>query len=191
MNLDDIALLLEAARKQISHSEYVIVGSLSVMGLLRENSAIPERMLMSNDVDCYPVNDPGRAFELTGSLGQGSTFEREHGFYLDPVSPRLPTLPEDWRQRLIRVELDNGITIHCLDPDDAAISKYARGEKRDEEWIRAGIECSILSLATIRHRFSSTSFLDDREAAGARQRLAADEAWLGKKQHRTLRSRVR
>lgn len=181
MTLEDIKRLLVEARNQISHSEYVIIGSLSIIGLLPDDVEIPSRMLMSNDLDCYPEADPGRAFDLTASLGQGSAFELEHGYYLDPVSPKLPTLPDGWQSRLIRVELDDGIVIHCLEPNDAAISKYARGEKRDEEWIRAGLDSAILSLATIKHRFPTTSFLDDVERESAKQRLIADERWLANK----------
>ncbi|MBM3391107.1 MAG: hypothetical protein FJY34_03920 [Betaproteobacteria bacterium] len=34
--------------------------------------------------------------------------------------------------------LAGGIVAGFLDPNDAAVSKYARGEPRDREWIRAG-----------------------------------------------------
>ncbi|MDP2826536.1 MAG: hypothetical protein Q8O52_28105 [Sulfuritalea sp.] len=182
MNLEDIEVLLGEARKLISHSEYVVIGSLSVIGMMtRTGARAPDRMLMSNDLDCYPLRDPGRAFELEGKLGFGSEFERRHGYYLDPVSPDLPTLPDGWRDRMVRVDLDNGVVIMCLDPNDAAVSKYARSEPRDREWIRAGIAASILSLATIRYRFSMVVFLDLVEQEGARAHLAEDEAWWEQK----------
>ena len=177
MNLEDIATLLGEARKRINHSEYVIVGSLSVLGL-SDSIPIPARMTMSNDVDCYPSGDPGRAIELHPTLGEESEFAREHGYYLDAVSPKLPTLPDGWEGRLIEVKLDNGVVLKCLEPNDAAISKYARGEVRDQEWIRAGLEASILSMATIKHRLKSTLFLDDEEELATRERVAGDEAWL-------------
>lgn len=186
VNLEDIELLLGEARKLISDSEYVVIGSLSVIGMLaRSGGQAPDRMLMSNDLDCYPLRDPGRAFELEGKLGFGSEFERRHGYYLDPVSPDLPTLPDGWRDRLIRVDLDNGVVIMCLDPNDAAVSRYARGEPRDREWIRAGIAASILSLATIRYRFSAVVFLDTVERESAGERLEEDEAWWQQKADRT------
>lgn len=177
MNLKEIAILLGEARAQIKHSEYVIIGSLSVLGLANSTD-IPARMTMSNDVDCYPSGDPGRVFELPPTLGQESDFAREHGYYLDPVSPRLPTLPDGWESRLIEVKLDNGILLKCLEPNDAAISKYARGEVRDQEWIRAGLEASILSMATIKHRLQFTLFLDDGEERASKERVTSDEAWL-------------
>ncbi len=178
MNLEAIAVLLDEARKRIHHSEYVIVGSLSVIGL-GDRVEIPARMTMSNDVDCYPSEDPVRAFDLTPALGPESEFARKFGYYLDAVSPKLPTLPDGWDDRLVEVKLDNGILLKCLDPNDAAVSKYARGEVRDEEWIRAGLEASILSMATIKQRLQSTFFLDDHEEQATKQRVASDEAWLG------------
>ena len=189
MNLADIARILSLARDQIKHADYVIVGSLSIVGLLQDGQRIPERMLMSNDIDFYPTNDPDRGFDLTQTLGEGSLFERENGFYLDPVSPKLPTLPDGWDQRLVAVDLDNGIVIRCLDPHDAAISKYARGEPRDIEWIRAGLSAGIISMPMLMHRFAKTRFLDEDEGSAARQRLASDEAWLPKQ--RMTKSRRR
>lgn len=94
------------------------------------------------------------------------------------MSPNLPTLPDGWESRLIEVKLDNGILLKCLEPNDAAISKYARGEVRDQEWIRAGLEASILSMATIKYRLQFTLFLDDDEERATRERIAGDEAWL-------------
>jgi hypothetical protein len=177
LDLDDIALLLSAAREQILHSDYVVIGSISVIASSL-NHKIPPRMLMSNDFDCYPINDPVRAFDLTGTLGEGSTFHKANGFYLDPVSPSLATLPTDWESRLNVLKLNNGITLRCLDPDDAAISKYARGEPRDREWIRAGIEQSIISTDIVRQRLKETIFLDGEEETAAIKLFEEDAAWF-------------
>lgn len=179
MELSHIEHLLDEARTLSRHTEFVIVGSLSVLGVLGQRP-IPPRMLMSIDVDCYLRNDPGRTYELKPALGEGSAFQRDNGYYLDPVSPSLPTLPESWEQRLVRVDFANGTTAHFLDPNDAAVSKYARGEPRDIEWTRAGLAAGILSAPMIDSRFRQTNFLDEEEGRAARQRLASDEIWLAK-----------
>ena len=72
------------------------------------------------------------------------------------------------------------MTAYFLDPNDAAVSKYARGEPRDREWIRAGLAEAILSAPVIASRFRQTTFLDDIETQAAKQRLADDEAWCAK-----------
>lgn len=123
-------------------------------------------MTGSIDVDLYPKNDPGRASEVAAALGLGSDFERIYGYYADAVSPMLPRLPQGWEDRLIQVRFDSGVAAWFLDPNDAAISKYVRGEPRDREWIRAGLEAKILSLPTIIYRLRETVMeTDERDRA--------------------------
>ena len=174
MELSQLAVLFSEAKKLTNHKEYVVVGSLCVLGIVQRSADIPERMLMSIDVDCYTKADPGRIFELREKLGEGSPFEAEHGFYLDPVSPEVATLPDKWEFRLIPVALEGGIVVHFLDPNDAAVSKYARCEPRDREWIRAGLEARLLSAPVIESRFRQTTFLDDAERERAHKAFAED-----------------
>lgn len=179
MELKDIELLLAEASRRTLHTRFVIVGSLSVLGVLGSRP-VPRRMLLSIDVDCWTPDDPDRIFDLNESLGAGSDFERAHGFFLDPVSPYLPTLPENWEHRLVKLQFSGGITAAFLDPNDAAVSKYARGEPRDHEWIRAGLKAGLLSAPIIESRFRETVFLDEEESRRARRMLAEDLAWLGR-----------
>lgn len=180
MELKDLERLLGEAARCSGETDFVIGGSLSALGIPGAGP-IPPRMLMSIDVDCYTRRDPDRIFELSDSLGEGSEFRRRHRYFPDPVSPKLPTLPDDWERRLLEVPLSNGITAFFLDPDDAAVSKYARGEPRDREWIRAGLAAGLLSAPIIESRFRDTLFLDDEESAKARHLFAEDKAWLGRR----------
>lgn len=169
VNLESLFRLLEAARALCGHREYVVVGSLSVLGLAQV-TAIPADMTMSIDADCYTSTDPGRIFDLQAELGEGSSYHHSHGIYLDPVSPKLPTLPEGWEQRLIRIQ-QGEVTAAFLDPNDAAVSKLARGEPRDLRWVRAGLRVGIVSLAAVRLRMRNTPFLDAGEQQVALQAL--------------------
>jgi len=173
VDLSNLEKLFEEARKLTGHTEFVIVGSLSALGLV-QGKLIPPRMLMSIDVDCFTRQDPGRIFELRQALGEGSAFEATHGYYLDPVSPYLPTLPVQWEFRLIRVPLKNGIMAFFLDPNDAAVSKYARGEPRDREWLRAGLAAGLLSAPIIESRMRDTTFLDEEERKRALSAFSED-----------------
>lgn len=179
MELSDLNELFNEARKLICHSEFVVVGSLSILGVVKGSNA-PARMLMSIDVDCFTRHDPRRIFELSEALGEGSPFEASHGFYLDPISPNVPTLPEHWEFRLVRVPFDDGIVVFFLDPNDAAVSKYARCEPRDREWIRAGLEAGLLSAPIIESRFRDTDFIDVAERDRAKKALEEDKAGFGK-----------
>lgn len=169
MNSDALFSLLAEAKRLCGHTQYVIVGSLSVLGLA-EVTAIPRDMTMSIDADCYTLADPGRVHDLQAQLGEGGPFHRANGIYLDPVNPKLPTLPDGWEQRLIRVERGDVVALF-LDPNDAAVSKLARGEERDFRWVRAGAKAGILSLPVIAMRFRTTSFLDRDERVAAQALL--------------------
>jgi hypothetical protein len=179
---EDLRRLFARARELCHHTDYVVLGSLAVLGHV---GTVPPRMAASIDVDAFTKNDPGRVFDLASDLGQGSPFEAEHGYYLDPISPEVATLPDGWESRLVRIELEPRLVSWFLEPNDAAVSKYARMEPRDREWIRPGLVAGILSAATIESRFTQTSFLDAVEAERARQALEEDRRWLRSRVKRT------
>lgn len=175
MRREDLRRLFAEARARSGETDYVVFGSLAALGYAGE---VPARMAMSVDVDAYTKRDPARVFELAPALGQGSAFEAEHGYYLDPISPQVATLPAGWQERLVRIELEPALAAWFLEPNDAAVSKYARMEPRDREWIRAGLQAGILSMPILDARFSHTDFLDPAESARARKALDQDRAWL-------------
>jgi hypothetical protein len=176
---EDLRRLFARARDLCGETDYVVFGSLSVLGLERE---VPARMAASVDVDAYTKGDPGRVFTLTAALGQSSPFEAEYGFYLDPISPTVATLPEGWQDRLLRLQLEPNLVVWCLEPHDTAVSKYARMEPRDRDWIRPGLRAGVLSFPIVEARFAQTTFLDGRETARAREALEADRRWLDRVQ---------
>ena len=177
MNLQQLDILLGEIAREKGVDAFVVVGSMSVLGLTQGRAAPPE-MLMSNEVDAYVEHDPERGFEFHKRWGQGSAFEIKHGYYFDPVSPKLPTLPHGWQTRMIPMKLPSGVRVKFLEPNDAAVSKYARREAKDEAWIREGLRQSILSLATIEYRFRETPFLDREEHERAKAALESDRRWL-------------
>ena len=184
MNLEQLDRLLTAVAKKHRVDSFVVIGSLSVLGLV-DARLIPEAMTVSTDVDAYPDADPARAFEMADDFGLGSAFEQEHGYYFDAVSPELPTLPRGWQERLIARRLPGGTTAKFLEPHDAAIAKLARAEPKDLRWIRAGIGASILSIATLEHRFRDTVFEDDqRERARVLLEGEAARTGLGRSRKR-------
>ena len=178
MRREDLARLFARCRELIGETDYVVFGSLAVLGYAGE---VPSRMAASIDVDAYSKSDPARIFDLSATLGQGSPFELEHGYYLDPIAPEIATLPAGWEARLTRIQLSVDVAAWFLEPHDAAVSKYARMEPRDREWIRPGLRAKILSLPTLDARFSRTVFIDARESARARGALEEDRRWLGQK----------
>jgi len=181
MKREDLRRLFAQARALSGETNYVVFGSLAALGYAGE---VPPRMAMSLDVDAFGKSDPARVFELAPALGQGSAFEEQHGYYLDPISPRVATLPAGWQERLVRIELEPDLAAWFLEPNDAAVSKYARMEPRDREWLRAGLQAGILSFTIIEARFAQTAFLDAAESARARAALEEDRGWLRAKRPR-------
>lgn len=168
--------LFDQAHRLTGHTDFVVIGSLSILGTQDEDE-LPCDMSMSIDVDAYTLADPGLILGLSASLGEGSDFHRAHGYYLDPVSPSLASLPDGWQARMNR--LANGaVNLWFLDPDDAAVSRYARSQANDLRWIRAGIVAGLVSLPRIKARLSSTGFIDAEEAARVQRHLAEDQAWF-------------
>ena len=167
MNREQLYALLVQARTQVHHTEFVIVGSLAILGSVGKP---PSTMVMSIDVDTYLKNDPQRTGELVEALGQGSAFEDEFGYYLDPVSPNLPSFPEGWQDRLVLLDFGD-IQAFFVDANDVAVSKYMRGEERDLRWLRAGLKDKLLNMDIIERRIASAPALEG-ELQAARKRMA-------------------
>jgi hypothetical protein len=64
-----IERLLTEARALICHREYVIIGSLSVLGAVEHP---PAEMLGSIDIDLYPKDDPVGRLNLRAHWGSGA-----------------------------------------------------------------------------------------------------------------------
>ncbi len=176
MKLAALFDLFDEARKLIGHQDFVVIGSLSILGLEGDFN-IPDGMTLSIDVDCYTKNDPELILDVLGALGENSPYHHQSGFYLDAVNPALPSLPDGWADRLIKIERGD-LRAWFLDPNDAALSKYARGEPRDQRWIRAGVLAGVVSLPLVSARFRSTHFLDAAEALKAKTLVDADRVWF-------------
>lgn len=176
MKLENLFELFAQASKLSGHHEFVVIGSLSILAL-EGAFEVPYRMTMSNDVDAYTLNDPGRIFDLNDALGENSQYHVSSGFYLDPVSPNMPSFPDGWRNRLIPRER-GGIKLWFVEANDAAISKYARGEERDRRWIQEGILAGVVSPPVVRSRFRTVRHDNPQEQRNAERLLCEDEVWF-------------
>jgi hypothetical protein len=154
MNLKQLEHVLVESSKLTNHRNFVVVGSLSVMGAVIEP---PADMVMSVDVDFYLKFDPERIDEIALQLGEGSAFEQKHGYYADPLSPKVLSLPEGWESRLIPLPLQSGVVGWFLDPNDAACAKLIRGAQNDQRWIKAGLNSGILNAGIVLARLPSVT----------------------------------
>jgi hypothetical protein len=177
VNLEALATLLREAARVTRHRHFVIVGSLSAVGV---STDLPERMVQSIDVDMFPKLDPERLAEINEHVGESSAFHIEHGYYADALSPQALSLPAGWESRLIQMPLAGGVTAWFLDPNDAAASKLIRGAGNDREWVDAGLAAGILSSVSVAERLRTITNCLDGEVGAALKALAG----LGKTRSR-------
>lgn len=169
MELADLEVMLDRAAKISNHRRFVVAGSLSVLGAV---ITPPARMVMSRDLDTYPQLDPGRGFEeIARQMGEHSEFARDHGYYVDPITPALLALPSSWESRLAPIMVGSGIVAFFIEPNDVAISKLARGNENDRVWVEEGLLAGIINIDVLRNRSHHVAALDARESAELRVRI--------------------
>jgi hypothetical protein len=69
---DELERVIRAAA-EVTGDEIVVIGSQAVLSQFPD---APEELLRSLEADVYPKNDPERAIEIDGALGDGSVTER-------------------------------------------------------------------------------------------------------------------
>lgn len=167
MRRRDLEHLIRAAGAVAEVRTLVILGSQSILGAFPDP---PTELLVSQEVDTYPLEHPERADLIDGSIGELSPFHEQFGYYAHGVGPETAVLPAGWLDRVVRVENENtrGVAGLCLSPADLAISKLVAGRPKDAEFV----------AALLRHRLVSSTeievLLDHLPAAQAltvRQRL--------------------
>jgi hypothetical protein len=132
-----------------------VIGSQSVLGQFPD---APVSLLASMEADRYPVNRPELADLVDGSIGEGSFFHEQYGYYAQGVSETTATLPAGWKKRLVRICNANtgGVEGMCLEVHDLAISKYAAGREKDLAFTRELARHGMTRRDTLLERVSTT-----------------------------------
>ena len=176
MNHSQLRHLIAELQKVTKHDSFVVIGSLSILGYAERNQVtVPDAMTYSMDLDFYPELDPESGFLVTKELGENSDFDLKYGYHADPVTPKLPSFPDGWQDRLLRLkEYATSATICFADPCDTAVSKYIRGEDRDRRWCRAVILADVLDPNIMAKRFAMVTRATQQEVNLARDRFKED-----------------
>jgi len=139
MNRRQFEHVIAAAANIIGLDEFVVIGSQAVLGTV---AAIPDSMLVSMEADVYPLQEPERAVEVDGALGDGSQFQRTFGYYAHGVGPETAKLPRGWKDRRVRVDVPprpgskRRPVAYCPEIHDLVLSKLAAGRERDIDYGR-------------------------------------------------------
>lgn len=148
--------IIRAAGAIADTQDLVVIGSQAVLG---EFPDAPGELLVSNEADVFPRHEPGRSELIDGSIGEGSPFQREFGYYAHGVDETTAVLPEGWRDRLILVAGEGTRFVRgwCLEIHDLAIAKYAAGREKDLDFTRALARHAMVTRELLTQRLQATS----------------------------------
>jgi hypothetical protein len=147
--------LIRAAGAIADDAQIVVIGSQAILGQYPDAPAV---LLASMEADVYPKNKPERADLVDGSIGEGSYFHQNFGYYAQGVGPETATLPKGWQRRLVSVlnPNTNGIEGLCLEVHDLAISKYVAGRQKDLAFTRDLVGSGLTQEAILITRLKQT-----------------------------------
>ncbi|MEX3917967.1 DUF6036 family nucleotidyltransferase [Paraburkholderia sp. BR10872] len=163
MERDQLEHVIRAASAITQETEFVIVGSQSILGAFPN---APESLLQSNELDIYPrVNWEKLSDLIDGSIGEGSPFNETYGYYAQGVDPRTAVLPVGWEGRLTQVATPatGGGVGYCIDVHDLALSKYVADRHKDRAFNQELIRHGMVDLVKLRKRVDLLPVGDERK----------------------------
>jgi hypothetical protein len=147
--------IIRAAAAIVDTQDLVVIGSQAILG---SYAHAPEELLVSMEADVFPKARPVDSILIDGAIGERSIFHETFGYYAHGVDETTATLPEGWRDRLVRLENENtrGAIGWCLEPHDLAISKLVAGREKDLHFIAAMLRHALVNPAVLRERLADT-----------------------------------
>jgi hypothetical protein len=168
---EDIERAVRAVAHEFSTDTVFIIGSQAI---LMSWPDAPEEMRGTPEVDAYPENarlweieeakraggPPLEASEhIHGLFGEGSAFHITHGFYIDGVDEGTARLPRGWQARATVRRFDvYGRTVKAVAPapEDLIVSKLARLDDKDKDFVEAYHRARPLDIQLIVKRIAET-----------------------------------
>lgn len=146
MTRDQLEHIIRAAAEITGEYEFVIVGSQSILGTYPNP---PAAFTASMEADIYPLNAPGLAEKIEGTIGEFSDFHTLHGYYAEGIDPAQAKLPSDWMSRVCRVQNANtrDRVAYCLSVLDLFIAKAVAGREKDREFCIALLQFGYVEAA--------------------------------------------
>lgn len=148
MTREELEHIIRASADITDQYEFIIIGSQSILGPV----PYPEEVFtVSMEADIYPLLDPGLADKIDGAIGEGSQFHQTYGYYAQGVGPETAALPQDWMQRVHRVQNSNtqGRIGYCLDVLDLFLAKAAAAREKDREFCMALLQYGYVTTTTV------------------------------------------
>jgi hypothetical protein len=185
MRRDQLEPAIRTACQIIERPEVIVVGSQAILGSFHEDE-LPADATMSVEVDILPIaNSNDETAHLADLIfaGEFSTFEQPHGFSIDGVDLETSTLPDGWRDRLVKVQNVNTaapagqpqFTGWCLDKEDLCVAKLCAFREKDRN------RCSPAGGTTRQCGRDPRAASERREKTPARCRPCVTwlKSWIG------------
>jgi Nucleotidyltransferase of unknown function (DUF6036) len=171
--LDDLERAVRAVATEFNTDKVFIIGSQSILLAWPE---APPLMRTSPEIDAYPDNakqweteerkkhpgeHPEASEQINALFGSGSQFHRTHGFYIDGVDQHTARLPDGWEARAVTREVRFGrriVTAIAPCPDDLIVSKLARLDDKDKDYVEAYYTERPLDGALLEERIALSHF---------------------------------
>ena len=151
MRRADLEHVIAAAANVLGEDAFVVIGSQAILGPCPD---APETLLRSMEVDLFPKDNPDRADEIDGALGDGSPFHEAFGYYAHGVR-------------------------YCLEPHDLVLAKCAAGRDRDWDFAQETIKAEVVQPVTLLARIDALPLSDDQRISIRARLEALVEAAVG------------
>lgn len=151
----DFEHLIRAAADAADESEIVVIGSQAILG---SHPEAPEEMLVSLEADVYPRHAPEKSIEIDGSLGDGSPFHRQFGYFAHGVGPETAKAPSGWESRLkplsvpSRAPSNERIVAYCMEVHDLILAKCVANRERDWDFAATALRAGLVSIDVLEAR---------------------------------------
>ena len=170
MTRQQLEHVVRAAAAIACTKDIVVIGSQAILGA---HPDAPRELTRSIEADVFPKYAPSFSNVIEGAIGNMSLFHDTFGYYAHGVDETTATLPDGWKERLIRVETPatGGAVGWCLEPHDLAVSKLAAGREKDLSFVETMIREKLVSVDLIRERLTQTPRLTPELLELAQSRL--------------------
>jgi hypothetical protein len=174
MTREQLEHIIRASAAIAGIEDIIVIGSQSVLGQFPN---APAELLVSREADVYPMEHPERGDLIDGSIGEGSPFERQFGYYAHGVDDSTAILPAGCRDRLVVVSNANTRETRgwCLEVHDLAIAKYVAGREKDVLFTKALAKHAMTRSDVLLQRLRNTK-VNEVDRRRVEERIAVDFA---------------
>jgi hypothetical protein len=140
--------VLRAAGAITQENVFVVIGSQAILATDGEPAA---ELVVSVEVDLFPLDTPWKADLIDGSIGERSPFHDTFGYYAYGIGPETAILPWRWLTRALDYTSSacGGARAWCLHPSDLAISKLAAARPKDLDYVRVLFQAGYTDLRQV------------------------------------------